>query len=560
MAQIPIKIPGLGDCDGESPIVILGPNGSGKTQLAQKIDEQNQASAISAQRRTWVEDSLPVLDEQQLRMNVKSQQDRWRKYSWQPTEEIKFVLSKLIQDHADVLTRRNEQAIERKTQMAPVSDTKLILLQELWNRLFPKRKLEIGGFFPKVKRLDGSAPSLPYQLRQMSDGERTVLYTAARVMTAEQTVIIVDEPELHMHSRLAVNFWDEVERLRPDCRFLYVTHDLNFALSRRKATYLIARSGDEAASLDVDEFPSSIAAEVLGAATLPFYAKRIFFFEGEPAKGFASELFSAWFDDEETFAIPAGNRDAVCAAVSGLRTVGVVAAEVIGLIDRDFYPDQALNAVTHGVNVLELHEIESVVCDQRIVAAIAAHLGKDTGEAWSAFLSRVRDEFRDRTLNFVIASRARSRIDELLHGAFNAAQIVTDLGQTRSNHSESLSAVDLAGKSETFFEEESQRVRDALARGDNTMLAILPGKHLLSLLGRVLGLRDANELTSMVVHSLNRNQMKDDDPLRALATKIEAALLEYLPPRRVEPATDDSTNSTVDSASPEKVPHPVVSS
>ena len=101
-----------------------------------------------------------------------------------------------------------------------MKDTKLILLQSLWNRLFPKRKLQIGGFFPKVKRLDADATAPPYYLRQMSDGERTVLYMAARVMTAEDPVILVDEPELHMHSRLSVQFWDEAEKLRPDCRFV----------------------------------------------------------------------------------------------------------------------------------------------------------------------------------------------------------------------------------------------------------------------------------------------------------------------------------------------------
>ena len=46
MAQVKINIPGLGECDGEAAIVILGPNGSGKTQLAQKIAHHNQVSAI----------------------------------------------------------------------------------------------------------------------------------------------------------------------------------------------------------------------------------------------------------------------------------------------------------------------------------------------------------------------------------------------------------------------------------------------------------------------------------------------------------------------------------
>lgn len=276
MTNLAIKIPGMGDHAGDKPIVILGPNGSGKTQLAQKIARDNQVGAVSAQRRIWIDDNLPVQEETQLRSNVKSLLDQWKQHSWRPTEEINYLLSSLIQDHTNRLTQKNERAINTGERFEPVNDTNLILLQSLWSRLFPTRKLEIGGFFPKVKRLDAETTAQPYHLREMSDGERTVLYMAARVLTSEHPVILVDEPELHMHSRLAVQFWDEAEKLRPDCRFVYVTHDLNFTLSRRQATVLIARSGDVAEPLLVDQIPSEVAAEVLGAATLPFFAKRIF--------------------------------------------------------------------------------------------------------------------------------------------------------------------------------------------------------------------------------------------------------------------------------------------
>jgi hypothetical protein len=351
-------------------------------------------------------------------------------------------------------------------------------------------------------------------------------------MTAEHPIILVDEPELHMHSRLSVQFWDEAEMLRSDCRFVYITHDLNFALSRRRATVLIARSSDKADPLLVDELPSSIAAEVLGAATLPFYARRIFLFEGELGKGFASEFFSAWFDGDETFAVPGGDRDSVSAAVSGLKKVGVVAAEVIGLIDRDFYSDDVLNAVTKGVTVLPLHEIESMLCAQEAVAGLAEHLGKDPADVWDEFQRRVRKEFRGQTLNGVVARRVRSRVGDLLDGAFNGAQVVADPTTTIANHRATLSALDLPAKTLDMFAEESKRVADALHHGGREMLEILPGKHLLSILPGVMGLSNTSELTNLVVRSLDRRQPKGNDPILVLGEKMEAALLLYLPARR----------------------------
>lgn len=533
MAQAKINIPGFGDHDGEAPIVILGPNGSGKTKLAQRIANTNPVNAISAQRRTWVDDSLPVQQEEQLLNSIRSHQQYWHERSWQPTEDINFILSTLIQEHTNLLSRNNERALFDGEQLRPVTDTRLIILQALWNRLFPKRKLEIGGFFPRVRRLDGPATATPYQLRQMSDGERTVLYMAARVLTTDKAIILVDEPELHMHSRLAVLFWDEMEKIRPDCRFVYVTHDLNFALSRRQAKVFIAKSGEAADPVLTDELPASVAAEVLGAATLPFYAKRIFLYEGEPGSGFASEFFSAWFDDVETFSLPAGDRDSVFAAVSGLRKVGVVAAEVTGLVDRDFYSDAVLSAVTDGVMVLPLHEIESVLCGKDFVSALAGHLGKDPTEVWDEFVGQVRRAFRGQTLNHVVAQRVRSRVGDLLDGVFDPAQIRPELSETSANHSATLSRLDLPGKSREMFTEEAQRVQAALESGGTAMLAILPGKHLLGLLTKILGFSKPAELTSLVIRSLNRKQLKGNEPLLALGKKLESALLAFLPPRIV---------------------------
>ena len=179
----------------------------------------------------------------------------------------------------------------------------------------------------------------------MSDGERTVLYMAARVLTADQPIILIDEPEIHMHSRLAVQFWDEAEKLRPDCRFVYITHRPQLHPSEAEHDRPPGQNQRGGRNHPCGPIARIGRRRVLGAATLPFYAKRIFLFEGGPGKGFASEFFNAWFDDLETFSIPSGDRNTVIAAVTGLRTVGVVAAEVIGLIDRDFYSDGALAAV-----------------------------------------------------------------------------------------------------------------------------------------------------------------------------------------------------------------------
>ena len=68
----------------------------------------------------------------------------------------------------------------------------------------------------------------------MSVGERSVLYLAAQVLRVpESKIIIMDEPEVHLHPSLMGYLWDALEKVRPDCLFIYITHDVDFVTSRR---------------------------------------------------------------------------------------------------------------------------------------------------------------------------------------------------------------------------------------------------------------------------------------------------------------------------------------
>ncbi|EHE6457230.1 AAA family ATPase, partial [Campylobacter coli] len=66
-------------------------------------------------------------------------------------------------------------------------------------------------------------------------GEELILYLISKILTIpnnEQQIIIIDEPELHLHPSLTNRLWDILEKHRQDCLFIYITHDLNFASSR----------------------------------------------------------------------------------------------------------------------------------------------------------------------------------------------------------------------------------------------------------------------------------------------------------------------------------------
>ena len=68
----------------------------------------------------------------------------------------------------------------------------------------------------------------------VSGGSFTLIGEALSV--PKDGVFIVDEPELHLHRAIQARLWDAVEIARPDCTFVYITHDLGFAASRKDAT------------------------------------------------------------------------------------------------------------------------------------------------------------------------------------------------------------------------------------------------------------------------------------------------------------------------------------
>ena len=106
---------------------------------------------------------------------------------------------------------------------------------------------------------------------------------------------------------------------------------------------------------------------------------------------------------------------------------------------------------------------------------MAGHLGKNATNVWNEFLSQVRKAFRGKTFNSLVARRVRSRIGDLLDGAFNNADIDADLTITATNHSSNLSKLDLPAKTISMFDEEFKRVTNALSAGGAEMLRIFPG-------------------------------------------------------------------------------------
>lgn len=139
-------------------------------------------------------------------------------------------------------------------------------IKKIWTEVLPQRELIIEKFEAKAKYKEEL-----YKAGSMSDGERVCLYLISQcLITPENHIIVIDEPEIHLHTSIMKKLWDEIERYCPDKTFVYITHDLNFATSRKTATKIWVQSYDGHDNWkisqieDNDDIPEALFLEVLG--------------------------------------------------------------------------------------------------------------------------------------------------------------------------------------------------------------------------------------------------------------------------------------------------------
>lgn len=235
----------------------------------------------------------------------------------------------------------------------------------IWNRILPHRALQVTGDDIEVIAHDQQA----YSAAELSDGERSVFYMLGQVLLAEpDSVLIFDEPELHIHRAILGRLWDEVEVARPDCALLVITHDLEFAASRAGQKFVIRRyqvpSKWEIERVPKDTgFSEEIATLILGSR------KPILFVEGTESS-LDLAIYRGCYPDWTV--LPRGACENVIHAVATMRhNANLTRITCSGIVDADDYNDDEKKVLDSlGVGVLPVSEIENLFLLPDIAAAI----------------------------------------------------------------------------------------------------------------------------------------------------------------------------------------------
>lgn len=371
--------------ESSSSIVIVGANGSGKSRMGAWIEisspMKETVHRISAQKSLQMPESTrpDSMDraESFFRYGYEVSSSIYKiGHRWQskPTtallNDYAHLMNMLFAEDFEVSTKFRQQSRDgQKTEVVP--ETRLDRICEIWNNALPHRKIEFGGGKIEVKAKVGDAT--PYNGAEMSDGERVIFYLIGECLCVPQdAIIVIDEPEIHIHKTVQVRLFNEIEKSRPDCLIVYITHDLEFASSRTNATKVCLNSFDGAnwdwyVVPETDEIPEEIYLEVLGSR------KSVLFLEGEKGS-LDTEIYSRVYP--EMSIRPLGSCTKVIEATKSFNSQKTLHhINAFGMIDRDYRAAGELsNLASHMVFQPSVSEVENIFLIEPILKAVARQL------------------------------------------------------------------------------------------------------------------------------------------------------------------------------------------
>lgn len=294
-----IKIPLNGieqEIASNHSFVIVGANGSGKSRLGRHIEDtisNKNAHRISAQRALTIPDFISLksfeqasdlllygtTDKHALQQKHKNYKWGWNGYENKLIDDYENALSsvfalKNIENDKFVEDCKKNEAIGSPHPKAPI--TVIDRIVEIWETIMPHREIIFND-----AKVSAKHNGKEYHGKELSDGERVALYLLTQSLSVpDGYVIIIDEPEIHLHKSIMTRLWDKIEEYCPNKTFVYITHDLDFASSRKNATKLWVKGFDGTNwSINVlpeaENIPDNLIIEVLGNR------KDILFVEGE---------------------------------------------------------------------------------------------------------------------------------------------------------------------------------------------------------------------------------------------------------------------------------------
>lgn len=403
----------------DSTTVIIGANGSGKSSLINElrknsIDEMYVLPAqkllyfvLNIQERNNVTKEKYISESKQVDIKI----DTIDLYPFQIENSISNTFTKLItllvKDYTNIVTRRS-----RKEKDLP--PTLWDRVEQIWNQIFPEIifELEPDDRVVKVEK-NGSK----YSINGLSDGERCILFYIGNVLLApENSYIIVDEPETFLNAAVYNELWDLLISERPDCQFIFASHNMDFVQSRTNATYVWCKKFEAPYDLNYElleksqEVPLSLLTEVSGTR------KPVLFCEGTKTS-IDYQIYSKLFS-EFCFVKPVQGHKQVIQHTKAYNNLQHLHGNTAyGIIDNDWMNESSIQEQKEqNIFVLPFNEVEMMLVDEAVVkSCLPFDDDKEKQRKFENFQQSIIKSCEEKK-DKIISLALKKRVDEFLEG------------------------------------------------------------------------------------------------------------------------------------------------
>ena len=368
-------------------LTLIGANGAGKTRFMRHMMQQcdDKAYEMSALQAFYPERNVSELPGS-IDAQYSLAQKRSPYLKGEAVSEFDKLMFLLINDECIYLLGHKSRRLFGE-EPEPLQPTRIDRLINLWQSLFPGNQIlrHQGTLMFSTQAGDDAVSAL-----KLSKGEKAALYYIAATLYAPQgAVVFVDSPSLFLHPALLNAFWNAIERLRPDCRFVYNTYDVSFVNTRTEGVCIWVRGYDAAARtwdyriMSPGHLSDDLTLQLVGTR------RPMLFIEGDAVHSLDAKLYTLVF--AECSVRPLGSCDKVIEATRAFSDLKALHhLENAGIVDRDRRTDKEVEYL-RGKHILvpEVAEIENLFLLEDVIKTMARMRGRNPDKVFAKVKSAV---------------------------------------------------------------------------------------------------------------------------------------------------------------------------
>lgn len=402
----------------DSTTVIIGANGAGKSSLINELRKNSidEMYVLPAQKLLYFVSNIHNrnnIEQENYILDLKKTNIKYDTINLYPSN-IEENFSNTFTNLITLLVK--DVMVVATYKFRGQNDSSLSLwqkLEKIWNKI----KLEISFEIDPIKIIVNVEKNhSKYSINGLSDGERCILFYIGSVLLApENSYIVVDEPETFLNAAVYNELWDLLISERPDCQFIFASHNMDFVQSRTNATYIWCKNFEAPYDLDYQvleesqEIPLPLLTEVSGAK------KPILFCEGTK-NSLDYQIYSKLFS-EFCFVKPVqGHKQVIQYTKAYNKLEETYGNKAYGIIDYDWMDEARIESYKKkNIFVLPFNEIEMLLVDEEMVNSVLS----DDEEDKKQKINKLRDTViglcttnKDKIIRIAL----KKKLDEFMEG------------------------------------------------------------------------------------------------------------------------------------------------